>query len=236
MLLERSAGLAEKINNYNRLLAAAKEARQYETRANQVQGAAQAVVDLHKKIAALREAGVSVAFVPVDGASLEERARIFREGLAKDPTIVQEPPFDLKNQFIDRLNGLAQGADRAMLAAWQAFVDERVTPYSDDILNALYAVPQFRPSVERMRAIGAQLNAMRNVIPSDVVGANQRLTQLGGVLSAAWAEITTDDIPQDVIRFLRACSGAGAPLSSLTESVHSWFKDKNLLGVFRVRI
>jgi|GEM_PF-1823745 len=236
MLLERSASLAEKINNYNKIRAVAKEAKQYETRASQIEVAARAVADLHTKILALRRAGVPVAFVPTDGAGLEQRAKALREALAADPRILENPPFDLKYQFLDRLNALAQSADKMMLTAWQNFVDERATPHSEDILTALHAVPQFRPSVERLRAIGAELNVMRNAIPTDAVGAIERLSRLSSKLSSAWAEITTEDIPQDVIRFLKGCTGGGAPLSSLTESIHSWFKDKNLLGVFRVRI
>lgn len=123
-----------------------------------------------------------------------------------------------------------------MTEAWKRYVDERGDLHSDDVLDALAALPQFRPSVMKIRQCRANIAALGASIPSDPSTAVVSLSALVDEHCTAWAELRADGIPDAVITFLRACAAEGAPLSGLTDEVRSWLESRNLLSAFRIKI
>ncbi|MEP9403673.1 hypothetical protein [Sphingomonas sp. VNH70] len=153
MLLERAATLATKINTYQKLKNTAEEADQFATRATQFATLSMLMTRLRETLAALAEAGVPVDFEPGDGLGYADKARVLRETIKADPGKLNDPPFDIKYAFIDRLNGIATAGHKAASEAWKAYVGRRATFGADDVLSALARIPQFRTSVARITQI-----------------------------------------------------------------------------------
>ena len=57
--------------------------------------------------------------------------------IKEDPAKVNDPPFDIKHAFTDRLNGIASAGHKAASTAWKAYVDKRSAFGADDVLSAL---------------------------------------------------------------------------------------------------
>lgn len=236
MLLERAAALTTKINAYQNLKSASEEAEQFATRANQFCNASLLMTRLRETLSTLAEAGVPVDFEPNDGLGYAEKARVLRAAIKADPAKLNDPPFDIKYEFIDRLSGIASSGQKAASAAWKAYVDKRASFGADDVLSALAQVPQFRTSVARIRQIRSDVATLGANLPPDPKGAIAKLDALINEHEVAWTSLAASDIPPSVVAFIRAAANSDAMLSAYTPEVKSWLESRNLLGAFRIKL
>jgi hypothetical protein len=237
MLLERATGLAARITQYHNLKGAADEAAQFETRANQLGAISERIARTRAALCKLADAGVTISFVPSDGAGYAAKAKALRTAIQDNPAAINDPPFDLKNEFIDRLAAIAGGAEKAMTEAWRAYVAKRADFGSNsDVLSALSEVSQFRPSVTKIRQCRSDISALGKSLPLDPQTAVARLDALVAEHNAAWAELSAEDIPSSILSFIRAAANEGTPLATYTDEVRAWLESRNLLNAFRIRL
>jgi hypothetical protein len=236
MLLDRAATLVTKINTYQKLKNSAAEAEQFGTRAKQFDTASQLMAGLRETLTALADAGVAVDFEPSDGLGYADKARTLREAIKEDPAKVNDPPFDIKHAFTDRLNGIASAGHKAASAAWRAYVDKRAAFGADDVLSALGQVPQFRLSVAKIRQIRGEVAGFGTSLPQDPKAAIASLDRLLTQHEAAWNTLAASDIPSSVVAFIRAAANSEALLSAYTSEVQTWLESRNLLGAFRIKL
>ena len=236
MLLDRAATLATKINTYQKLKNSAAEAEQFGTRAKQFESASQLMAGLRETLSALADAGVEVDFEPSDGLGYADKARTLRDAIKEDPAKVNDPPFDIKHAFMDRLIGIASAGHKAASAAWKAYVDKRASFGADDVLSALGQVPQFRASVSKIRQIRGEVATLGSSLPTDPKAAIARLDSLLSQHEAAWNTLAASDIPLSVVAFIRAAANSEALLSAYTSEVQTWLESRNLLGAFRIKL
>lgn len=234
MLLERATGLAAKIAKYQELANAADQAEQFHTRANQFGGLAESIARARQALEQLVQAGVPVEFVPAEGAGYAAKAKELRAAISSNPAAINDPPFDLKYEFIDRISAIVAKANQAMMDAWKTYVAKRSDFGSDDVLSALAAVPQFRKSVARIRQCRSDIATIGSSMPSDPQMAVGKVDALVAAHNAAWAELSAEDIPKSVLSFVRAAASEGAALATYTNEVRTWLESRNLLTAFRI--
>lgn len=236
MLLERAATLATKISTYQKLKNTAEEADQFATRATQFATVSMLMTRLRETLTTLAEAGVLVDFEPSDGLEYAQKARVLRETIKADPGKLNDPPFDIKYAFTDRLNGIARAGHKAASDGWKAYVDRRATFGADDVLSALARIPQFKTSVARITQIRSDATAFGADLPADPKDAIAKLDALVRQHEAAWTSLAASDIPSSVVAFIRAAANSDALLSAFTPEVKSWLESKDLLGAFRIKL
>jgi hypothetical protein len=236
MLLERATSLATKITEYQKLRGMADEAERFQTRANQLGAISERVSRTYEALARLTGAGVTVSFAPSDGAGYATKAKTLRAAIQDNPAAINSPPFDLKNEFTDRLAGIVAAADKAMTEAWKSYVAKRADFGSDDVLNALAEVSQFRPNVIKIRQCRGNIAVLGNSLPPDPKATIVRLDALVTEHDAAWSELSAEDIPPSVVAFIRAGANEGALLAAYTGEVRAWLENRSLLNAFRIRL
>jgi hypothetical protein len=236
MLLDRAAGLADKINQYQTLKTAGDEALQFQSRANQLKTASEKLSSSQRALRKMRDAGIEVDFVPSDGLKLAERAKDLRTAMSGNPSAINEPALNLKYEFLDRLAGIASAADRMISASWKSYVRKRAEFGSSDILDALAAIPQFRPSVNRIRQCRAAVEALGETVPDDPKAIVSRLDALVAEHEKSWSELSAKDIPAGVVKFIRDAANDGASLASYSDEVRQWLYEQNLVASFRIRL
>ena len=236
MLLDRAATLATKINTYQKLKNTAAEAEQFGTRAKQFESASQLMAGLRETLSGLADAGVAVDFEPSDNQRYADKARTLRDAIKEDPAKVNDPPFDIKHDFTDRLNGIASAGHKAASAAWRAYVDKRAAFGADDVLSALGQVQQFRVSVSKIRQIRGEVAGFGANLPPDPKAAIDSLDSLLTQHEAAWNTLAASDIPSSVVAFIRAAANSDGLLSAYTSEVQTWLESRNLLDAFRIKL
>ncbi|MCB2399372.1 hypothetical protein [Rhizobium ruizarguesonis] len=236
MLLERASGLADKITAYEALKTAGDEALQFQTRANQITGASDKISRARAALKEMRDAGVSVDFPLSDGVTLAERAKELRTAMTGNPSVIHDPPFNLKYEFLDRLINIATFAERTIAASWKTHVRKSANFGPSDILDALFAIPQFRASVTRIRQSRAAVEALGEVNPADPKAAIKQLEALVEEQAKAWSDFSAKDISPNVVKFIRESASDGASLASYSDEVRKWLTDNDLIASFRIRL
>lgn len=236
MLLERATGLTEKIDRYQKLKAAAKAADIVRTRTDQIGKAAALIAQAREAVDRFKAAGVAIDFAPVNADDLSERATTLRAIAAETPAGLVDPPFNIAYDFTDRLKGIANGADAAMRDGWRRYIDANSPGGSDEVLDALGRLPQLRLGVTRIRQCRQRIAALAATPPTDPAQAIEQLRELVAEHRTAWTALTSDNVPDAVISFLRACAGEGAQVTALTQEVRNWLETRDLLGSLRIRI
>lgn len=236
MLLERAAGLAARIERYQRLKIAATEADRVGTRATQIGDAAALLTQARTALGSFAKAGINIQFAAVGVQDLTEKAQRLRTIAEEDPAGLADPPFNIAHEFTNRLKSLAQAANKAIEEGWSKFVADNSPSGSDDILEALGKLPQMRTGVTRIRQCRQKIKALAAAVPSDPLTAAEQIRGFAAEHSSAWAELTADTVPLSVLQFLRACAAEGAPVTALTGEVRVWLESKGLIDSFRVRI
>lgn len=236
MLLDRAKGLSARIEQYTRLKEMAHKAKQLETRANQFSNASEKIGQTRDVLKKMRVSGITIPFVPKEGLALAEKAGTLRTAVQQDLKVLDDPPFDLKHAFSARLDSIHEAAENEMLEAWKRCVRDQSDPASEDVLNALSALAQFRPAVAKIRECRAKIESLESALPTDPSASIIQLKSIVKEHRAAWSDMTAEGIPSAVIAFLRVCTAEGAPLSDLTDEVQSWLESRNLLNAFRIKI
>lgn len=236
MLLERAGALSSKISSYHKLKSTADEAEQFLTRANQFAALSEKLARARATLAKLAEAGVETGFAVTEGSGYAARARTLREAIHANPTTINNPPFNLKHEFTDRVSAIALEGEKAALAAWQSYVAKRAEFGADDVLSALAKIPQFRPSIARISQIRTDVGRFGAMLPEDPKGAISKLNALLVEHEAAWRALAADDIPRSVVAFIRSAASSDALLSAYTQDVREWLESRGLLDAFRIKL
>lgn len=236
MLLDQAKGLATRIGDYSRLKSNASAAKEFETRATLFGTAADTLEATTASLARLKAAAIIPDFIATDAAGLASKASTLRDLLKEDPSKLNDPPFNLKYEFVDRVTGLCSGANKAGLAAWQAHIAKNSEMASPEMLTALGAIPQYKPVVLRIGALKGQVAILAQSVPADIAAGLAQLKTIMDSYTSAWGEMIGDGIPKDVIAFLRAAAAHGAALDQLTDEVQTWLKARGLLSLFRIKI
>jgi hypothetical protein len=236
MLLDQAKGLAARIGDYSRLKSNAGAARDFETRARMFGDAAQALDAAKTSLDRLKAAAIDPDFVAIDAVGLATKATTLRDLLKEDPSKLNDPPFNLKYEFVDRVGSLSNTANKAVLAAWQAHIAKNSVMASPEMLSALAAIPQYKPVVLRIGALKAQVAMLAQSVPDDIAGGLAQLKTIMESYAAAWGEMIGNGIPKNVIAFLRAAAAQGAVLDQLTDEVRTWLEARGLLSLFRIKI
>lgn len=235
MLLDKARNLSERITRYQTLREQAHNAQTFETRANQFEKAASGLNNAVSVMKALNESGIPVVVRLSTKDQTRKKTESLLQGFRGDTAFVDNPGFDLRFEFLTPLKGLADSVASTSLGAWQKNVDARRERVSQDILNALKAVPAYRPIVAKVQNCQVQIEAIANSLPTDVASANLRVTEIASEQREAWRQLTGGELPEDVILFLRASMGDGAELRLLTAAVIDWLKSRGLDGAFRIK-
>ena len=235
MLLERATGLATKIAEYQRLKGAADNGEQFQTRAVQFEALSKRIARTRAVLEALADASVGVSFEPTDGVGYAAKAKTLRTALQENPAAINDPPFNLKYEFVDRISRIAAAADQAMTDTWKAYVAKRADLGSNDLLSALAEVPQLRPAVTKIQRCRKDIAELGNSLPTNPKAAVARMDALVSEHNTVWATLSAENIPQTVISFIRTAADEGAPLTAYTDEVRAWLESRNLLNSFCIR-
>jgi hypothetical protein len=236
MLLDRAAGLTEKISRYGKLKAAAAQAQTFKTRAVQFEQVRSKLSETRKVIRQFDAIAIPLDFQATNASQLLSNATTLRDRFVADPGVIGVPPFDLKFEFVDRIVGLSDFANATLEKTWRSYVESRASIGSSEVLDALMRLPQFRTSVLAIRECIQQIDRIAAKVPDDLQLAVVNLDGFVQELRSAWAKISANDIPEPVIAFLRASAADGVPLDMLQEETRKWLAEKGLLSAFRIRI
>jgi len=235
MLLERAARLNAALAKHLELKTAGQQGQVYSTRARQLKPLAETLSRSQRDWMAMRGAGLISA--PIDAKpGLRSQAQDLLGRFKADPSVLAEADDTFRFQFTSGVTNAATEFDVAAREAWAAHMATRADFPRDDVLNALDAIPGYRASVQRIRAAAATFQKLRNRTPV----ATELSTAIAQAEAArqdkddGLAAMQGDDLPAEVLSFLRKTGQGGASLADLSAQVQSWLEARKLSNAFRI--
>lgn len=143
---------------------------------------------------------------------------------------------DLFAAFRRELLALGESLRRSAASAWKRYADEHAPAAHADLFEIFRALPRYADATELIRRRSAQLRLLRDK-PLPTAAEFNDFDQLASQLRQAWEELGSDDLPDEVLEFLRGtvAERGGAPLELATPTVLEWLRNRGMLTAFRVR-
>jgi len=180
-----------------------------------------------------RNNGIDVTGLPQEEAHrLNEILTSLQKNYHNDPSFLSKDKT--LRDILRSMSTFQYNIRSALGLAWARYTQKHIKYLNDDLLNVLAAVPQFKNAVDSIRVLQGQLRILSDKLPDtecfqDFQNMTLKLNQL-------WKSLKADDLPTEVIGFLRSVGEDGAPLDSLTEEVRQWLRNRHIEESFHVVI
>ena len=138
-----------------------------------------------------------------------------------------------ENIFKSSVKELTKTLRQQLLEAWINYLAKKMPSTNQEMLNILGKVDAFKPTVQTIRNLDALIP--REEFPKSLEEFDN-IDRLIGQLKESWQSLSSDEVPEAVLRFLRAAASQGAPLTLLTPDVQEWIAHQGISDSLRIRL
>jgi hypothetical protein len=235
VIIEDAAALVALADRRNTLQQLVAEAKRFATRQQQLGTQLARLQTAAATLTLFR--GQDVGFPPIPTSAATAAAKAVADAAtayAADPQATLGGLGDTEK----RVAGFADKLEKAIQDCWSEYARGRARSDNEDLLGVLEKIPDFKPTVKKVRALRAQLHAQMSAVPSTVAALAAFHATLAAI-AQEWNTLGSDAVPPAVIDFLRkAVSAEGARLDVLLEdaAITKWLTEKKLMPAFRIRL
>jgi hypothetical protein len=233
-LLERCGQLERELHEYRTLRALTDQAKGFIARRKNLTEAKDALAPLMETLALFRGAQIGTELPTALATRLRDSLARLRAAYEVSTGPVMEPS-EAKARFSRELPLLSEKLRESLSWAWGDYGDRQAVPVDEAVLSVLVAIPEFRPTIERVRKLSQQVEQRRRRLPrsqQDLDAFREAVDQL----RQEWRSLSADSVPPEVLQFLRAAASGGTPIADYTETVRDWLAAQQILGRFHVVI
>lgn len=145
--------------------------------------------------------------------------------------ILDNQKFKAKD-FKRNINSLMNKINQRLQILWESYKINKLPSTNEEILRLLGGINAFKSTVERV-------NYLRRQIPQELPTNEaefQKIEETINNLKQTWESLSSENVPENVIRFLRAAASQGASLKLLTPDVQSWLDEHQITNSLRIRL
>jgi hypothetical protein len=235
MLLEEAAQLCAALAQHQALKAAGQQEKVFRSRASQLTPLAEELSRAQRDWTALDEAGLPVGR-PTAKPGLRARAEEILERFRTDRSVLAAADDTFRFEFTPAVRKAAEELDAQGSLAWAEYMAARGDFPGEEVLAALAAIPSYATQVQRIREAANDFRRLAERPPAaaDVASALAQVEVALRKKDDALAAMKGDDLPPEVLTFLRKTGQGGAALSDLTDVVRTWLNARGLAAAFRI--
>lgn len=146
--------------------------------------------------------------------------------------IIKSRDFD--GDILERsIKAITTELDEQLTQAWKNYLSEKMPSTNQEMLNLLVKIEAFRPTVQRIRDLNDRIQRQKLPQTSEEF---EHIEQLIDQLRENWHSLSSDDVPETVLHFLKAAVDLGAPLNLLTTEVRDWLDRNKISDTLRIRL
>ncbi len=233
MLLEKSQELIELSQKKQALRKNLDNLQIIQTRQKQITDALASIQPLVEALKAFRQRGINNIDLTHKAESILSFVINAEENLQKNPDWILENK-NFKGSFLNsNINSLKTTLEQQLSEVWKSYRDQQMPSTNNEILNLLAKVEAFKQTVLQIQIIDKKI---KNVIypknNADFTICEREIEQL----KHAWDSLSSDEVPEAVLHFLRAAANQGAPLNLLTSEVQDWINQHGIADSLKIRL
>lgn len=222
-LSQRKKSLQKFASNYNTI----------QTRQKQVTDAIAIIQPLVEALTAFRQRGI-------DNINLTQKADLVlnfiidaEDKLQENSEWILEPKNFKGNILKSYIENLKVTLEQQLSESWKSYRDQKMPSTNNEILNLLAKVEAFKQTVRQIQIIDKEVkNFIYPKNNAEFAIYERKIEQL----KYYWNSLSSDEVPQSVLDFLRAAANQGAPLNILTSEVQDWINQHGISDSFKIRL
>jgi hypothetical protein len=198
-------------------------------RSEQLQSIRSNLVDLSTQLQLMSESKINSTNVPSASKALKKKSQsVISDFSGNWVDFVNSK--SIKPQFIDPLESHIEKMKKALSKNWSLYIGEQKPKISSSSLEPLKAAG-FSENVSKIQDLLSELDKKASH-PPETKADIDRVIEISTIIPELFSEL--EDIPQEVLSFLKKAAIGRAPLLDLTNDVKSWLQDHNMLDQLHV--
>ncbi|ALF54915.1 hypothetical protein ACX27_22145 [Nostoc piscinale CENA21] len=141
---------------------------------------------------------------------------------------------NFKGSFLkSNIDSLKTTLEQQLSEAWKSYRDQQMPSTKNEILNLLAKVEAFKHTVLQIQIIDGEIkNVTYPKNNAEFAIYERKIEQL----KYYWNTLSSDEVPEAVLHFLRAAANQGAPLNLLTPEVQDWINQHGISDSLKIRL
>lgn len=233
MLTSRAKQLIELSEEKLKLQKYTSQIESLKTRQQQVEKAVSELLPLANTLRVFRQKNIiSGDFVQKTDQFLHFVNRSLEKFTESPDWIIDSQNFN--GNILDKsVKSVTNELEQQIGQAWKNYLLQRMPSTNQEMLNVLGRIEAFKPTVQRIRDLSEQIQNKKIPQNSDDFEHTERLIDQ---LKEHWNSLSSDEVPETVLHFLKAAVGLGAALNLLTPEVRDWLERHNIADTLRIRL
>ncbi len=146
--------------------------------------------------------------------------------------IISSKEFD--GNILERsIKSITTELNELLSQAWKNYLVQKMPSTNQEVLNILVKIEAFRSTVQSIRDLSDRLQRQKLPQTSEEF---EYIEQLISQLRERWHSLSSDEVPETVLSFLKAAVDLGAPLDLLTPEVRYWLDSHDISESLRIRL
>ncbi|WGV24607.1 hypothetical protein [Halotia branconii] len=233
MLLEKSQELIELSQKKQALRKNLDNLQIIKTRQKQITEAIATIQPLVEALKAFRQRGINNVDLVQKAEPILNFILNAEDNLQKNSEWILDNKNFKGNILKSQVENLKTTLEQQLSEAWKSYRDQQMPSTNNEILNLLAKVEAFKQTVRQIQIIDGEI---KNVIypknNAEFAVWERKIEQL----KYYWNSLSSDEVPEAVLHFLRAAANQGAPLNLLTPEVQDWINQHGISDSLKIRL
>lgn len=233
MLLEKSQQLIDLSQKKIALQHYANNLQAFQSRQKQISDAVAAIQPLIEAVRAFRQKGIADFDLTQKADNILTFIVSTEENFRQNRDLILDNTNFNGNIFKSGIERLKKTLEQQLCQAWQRYLAQNMPSTNNEMLALLARVETFKQTVQQIRILDGEIKQVIFPKNSDEFEIfEQRIAQL----KQCWGSLSSDDVPEAVLHFLRAAANQGASLSLLTPEVQDWITRHGISDSLKIRL
>lgn len=233
MILEKAQQLSDLLEHKKNLRKSVDQLKGFKSRKLQLEGFINKLQPLIDTCQVLQNNGVGNAGFGNKAQQLVQIIEDIRLKYQANPNFIYEAKSLEKLKvsidcFYIQLNGQTQ-------EIWLMYTVKVIPPTNNELLDVLKRIPAFQHAVRNVRELAQEIEKYKTSPPKTQKQFDDFIIKVEE-LRHTWGQLGSEDIPEEVLTFLRSAVLNGASLELLTDRVKDWLNKNGIVSSFRIKL
>lgn len=233
MLLEKSKQLIELSQKRIALKNYADHLQGFQGRQEQITQAVAGILPLVEALKEFRKRGIANFDLNQKADTILSFLTTTEDNFWKNPEWILDNKNFKGNIFISSVESLKSTLKQHLCQAWRSYLTQHMPSTNNEMLDLLARVEAFKPTVQRIQSLDLKIQQVEFPSNSEEFESADKLIDQ---LKQTWNSLSSNEVPEDVLRFLRVAANQGAPIDLLTPEVKDWLTRHRIAGSLRIRL
>lgn len=233
MLIEKAEQILELSLEKSKLESYARNLAGFKSRQEQINQAVAELLPLVTALITFRQRGLFTFDLTQKAEPILEFITVVEKKFTEEPEWILDNKNFQGNVFKSSIDKLTKTLKEQLLQAWKNYLNRRMPSTNQEMLNLLARIDAFKQTVQKIKNLDALIS--RSTFPQNPEEF-EHTDRLINQLRESWNSLSSDEVPDEVLHFLKAAADQGAPYKLLTPKVQDWIAQYGIADSLQIRL